>query len=122
MIKPRDVEAIANSLIMLPKLKISKRKVRYFVSDEEFEDFCIAPYAVSKQTDSGVWYVSGRYSEEYLECIEDGVKFIIRDGDSVVYKRQCVSKRVPVMYNGEPVGRDTLVQLKVQNLEPYFDL
>lgn len=95
--------------------------IRYFASDQEFEDFCVAPYAKIKQTDSGVMDVSGNYSEEYLDCIENGVKFIIRDEDSVVYKRQRVSKRVPVIYNGKPVGHDTLVQLEVQNLEPYFD-
>lgn len=112
---------------MDPKLRLVDIKreekeveVRYFASDEEFEDFCIAPYAEIKQTSSGVGYVGGNYSEEYLECIKNGVKFIIRDEDSVVYKRQCVSKIAPVMHNGSFLGRDTLVQLKVKNLEPYF--
>ena len=101
----------------------ARRPVRYFASDQEFEDFCVAPYAEIKETADGVMYVSGKYSEEYLECLEDGVRFVIRDEDSVVYKRQCVCKRVvPVMHNGSLLGRDTLVQLKVENLEPYFDL
>ena len=100
----------------------ARRPVRYFASDQEFEDFCVAPYAEIKETADGVMYVSGKYSEEYLECLEDGVRFVIRDEDSVVYKRQCVCKRVSVMHNGSLLGRDTLVQLKVENLEPYFDL
>ena len=95
--------------------------IRYFASDQEFEDFCVAPYAKIKQTDSGVMRVSGNYSEEYLDCIENGVKFIIRDEDSVVYKHQCVCKSVPVMHNGKFLGRDAMVQLKVENLEPYFE-
>ena len=100
----------------------ARRPVSYFASDQEFEDFCVAPYAEIKETADGVMYVSGKYSEEYLECLEDGVRFVIRDEDSVVYKRQCVCKRVPVMHNSSLLGRDTLVQLKVENLEPYFDL
>ena len=95
-------------------------KKRYFASDEDFEDFCIAPYAVIKETESGVLYYTGEYSEEYLECIENDTKFVIRDEDSVVYKRQCACKRVPVLHEGRPLGRDTLVQLSVENLEPYF--
>lgn len=95
--------------------------IRYFASDQEFEDFCVAPYAKIKETANGVMRVSGNYSEEYLDCIENGVKFIIRDEDSVVYKHQCVCKRVPVMHNGKFLGRDAMVQLKVENLEPYFD-
>lgn len=100
--------------------KSTVHPVRYFASDQEFEDFCVAPYAEIKQTDSGVMYVSGNFSEEYLDCIENGVKFVIRDEDSVVYKRQYVCKRVPVMHNGNLLGHDTLVQLKVENLEPYL--
>ena len=73
-----------------------------------------------KETANGVMYVSGKYSDDYLECLEDGVRFVIRDEDSVVYKRQCVCKRVPVMHNGKLLERDTLVQLKIKNLEPYF--
>ena len=105
---------------MNPKMVYNK-SVRYFASDQEFEDFCVAPYAEIRETDSGVMYVSGNYSKEYLECLEAGVKFIIRNENSVVYKRQCVCKRVPVMHNGSLLGRDTLVQLKVNNPEPYFD-
>ena len=109
--------------IMDPKLKIrvSQPREMYFNSDAEFEDFCVAPYAEIKETANGVMYVSGKYSDEYLECLEDGVRFVIRDEDSVVYKRQCVCKRVPVMHNGKFLERDTLVQLKVENLEAYFD-
>lgn len=99
----------------------ARRPVRYFASDQEFEDFCVAPYAEIKEMDDGLMYVSGKYSDEYLECLEDDVKFVIRDEDSVVYKRQCVCKRVPVMHNGKFLGRDTLVQLKVENLDLIFE-
>ena len=97
-----------------------KDNTKYFNSDAEFEDFCVAPYAVVKQSERGGLYYTGEYSDEYLECIEKGTKFVIRDEDSKVYKRQCVTKRVPVMYEGRPLGRDALVQLCVENLEPYY--
>ena len=60
---------------MDPKLKLKDVKIeeesldneagsgkkRYFASDEEFEDFCIAPFAVIKETESGVLYcIHGR--------------------------------------------------------------
>ena len=97
-----------------------KDNIKYFNSDAEFEDFCVAPYAVIKETESGALYYTGEYSEEYLACIENGMKFVIRDEDSVVYKRQCVCKHVPVMYEGRSLGRKALVQLSVKNLKPYF--
>lgn len=30
------------------------------------------------------------------DIIKEGKKFIIKDEDSVVFKRQCVTKRVPI--------------------------
>ena len=89
----------------------------YFESDDEFTDFCVAPYAVVKQSEKGTYYVEGEYSDEYLECIEQGKTFIIKDEDSMVFERQCVSKRVPV----EGTNRTTLVQLDVDNLEEYWE-
>ena len=94
--------------------------IKYFNSDAEFEDFCVAPYAVVKKSERGGLYYMGVYSDEYLACIENGMKFVIRDEDSVVYKRQCVCKRVPVLHEGRSLGRKALVQLSVKNLKPYF--
>lgn len=103
-------------------LRITKdMDIMYFSSDEEFADFCIAPYAVVKETSNGTLCVEGEYSKDYIECVEEGYSFIIRDEDSKVYDRQCVCKRVPVIHNGVNIGRDTLVQLSVQNLKPYFE-
>ena len=89
----------------------------YFESDEEFTDFCLAPYAVVKQTETGIWYVEGEYSDLYKKAIKKGTKFIIKDEDSAVYRRKCVTKRVPV----QGTCRDTLIQMEVQNLELYFE-
>ena len=94
-----------------------KKDIIYFDSDKEFEDFCIAPYAVVKRSADGTLFVEGQYSDMYKKYIEEGKTFIIKDEDSQVYKHQCVSKRVPV----QSTGRSATVQLPVQNLEQYFE-
>ena len=82
------------------KITPSLDDIMFFESDEEFTDFCIAPYAE----------------------IKEGKTFIIKDEDSQVFKRQCVCKRVPIYNNGVRVTtrEDTLVQLSVKNLDEYF--
>ena len=37
--------------------------IRYFASDQEFEDFCVAPYAEIRETADGVMYVSALSQE-----------------------------------------------------------
>lgn len=94
----------------------------FFESDDEFTDFCIAPYAVVKRSSEGTLFVEGQYSDMYKKYIEQGKTFIIKDENSQVYKRKCVSKRVPVKIDDFPsYDRLTLVQLPVQNLKPYFE-
>lgn len=92
----------------------------YFESDEEFTDFCVAPFAVVKRSENGTLYYEGGYSENYKKCIKEGKTFIIKDENSLVYKRQCVTKHVPVLYDGIPTRRDAPIQLEVQGLQPYF--
>lgn len=63
-----------------------------FESDEEFEDFCVAPYASIKQSDKGTNYCAGDYSDIYKECIKEGKQFVIKDRNSKVYKgSRCLS-------------------------------
>ena len=98
-----------------------EKNIVFFESDDEFTDFCIAPYAVVKRSADGTLSVEGQYSDMYKKYIEEGKTFIIKDEDSQVFKHQCISKRVPVKVDGFPsYNRLTLVQLPVQNLEQYF--
>lgn len=100
----------------------SKNGIMYFESDEEFTDFCVAPYATIQRMSDGTLYVDGDYSDEYKDCIKKGTKFIIKDEDSEVCERQCVCKRVPIEIGGSlDYNRTTLVQLNIENLEPFFD-
>ena len=92
----------------------------YFESDEEFEDFCVAPYASIKQSDKGTNYCAGDYSDIYKECVKEGKLFVIKDRNSKVYKRQAATKRVPLNDPNSPARRETvLVKLKVQNMRQW---
>ena len=105
-------------------LKFKPTEPMYFESDDAFTDFCVAPYAVIEQSDNGTLYFHGEYSDLYKQCVEDGISFVIKDENSQVYKRQCVSKRVLVHKTDKYVKaarKDVLVQLPVDNLEPYFE-
>ncbi len=112
---------------MSPKLHLSEARLSdhanmnaetlFFATDEEFTDFCVAPYAEIVRPDKGSPYFEGRYSQEYLKCIDANTKFVIEDKNSQVYRRQCVTKRVPVRDGETILSRDVLVQLNVQNLE-----
>jgi len=100
----------------------NENNIIFFESDDEFTDFCIAPYAVVKRLSDGTPFVEGQYSDMYKKYIEQGKTFIIKDENSQVYKRQCVTKRVPVKIDDLPsYDRLTVVQLPVQNLEEYFE-
>jgi hypothetical protein len=90
----------------------------YFDSDDEFTDFCVAPYAALKVTKSGSLYFEGEYSDEYKDCIRQGIEFVIKDEDSQVFERQCVCKRVLVK---ESPRNTVLVQLHIENLKEYWE-
>lgn len=95
-------------------------KTVYFESDAEFEDFSIAPYITIEQGATSV--PDGDYSDLYKQYLAEGKSFVIMDENSIIYKRQVVCKRVPLKMDGSHIRRDDcLVQLRVKNLEPWFD-
>jgi hypothetical protein len=55
-----------------------KDNIVFFESDEEFTDFCVAPYARLKDED-GVVYYKGEYSEMYKKYLQQGMIFMIKD-------------------------------------------
>ena len=103
---------------------IEKKGIIYFDSDAEFEDWAVAPYATIKYIEnSNIPYTSGDFSNEYKAAIEEGKRFVIKDEDSVVCKRGCVCKRVPLKIEASPTRKRYVpVQLSVDNLEPYFEI
>lgn len=83
-------------------------KVILFDSDEEFEDFCVAPLTKDN--------VCGDYSETYKKCLDAGMKFVIRSKTSNVWKHRAVVNHVPVPQDSGIRRRDVLVQLPVDNV------
>lgn len=88
-----------------------------FDSDEAFEDFCVDPVARIRYSSEGEPVsCGGAYTEMYTKCIKAGMKFLIRDRQSKVYKRNVVTKRVLVPSELRSSRKDVAVQLRVQNL------
>ena len=110
---------IGNRTNTMP-LKIRKRvkdislpEIIYFESDEEFEDWAVAPYATIVETEYGKTW-QGDHSDAYKEAIQQGKYFVIKDENSKVYKHGSVCKRV---YPDFQTSRETiLVKLPVKNL------
>lgn len=93
-----------------------------FESDEEFEDFCVAPYAVIEHSEKGTLFIKGDFSEQYKKALEEGKAFVIKGRDSAVCRRKSVSKRAPVVIDGvsNRMARMALIQLDdVQNVMDY---
>ncbi len=94
---------------------ISLPEIIYFESDEEFEDWAVAPYATI--VESGPYKTwQGDYSDAYKEAIQQGKYFYIKGGpdESFVLKNRCVTKRV---FPDFQTPRETVhVQLPVKNL------
>ena len=94
---------------------ISLPEIIYFESDEEFEDWAVAPYATIVETEYGKTW-QGDHSDAYKEAIQQGKYFYIKGGleESKVHRRRCVTKRVSPDFQ---TPRETvLVQLPVENL------
>ena len=104
-------------------IRIAPVETIYFESDDEFTDFCVAPYAAIEQSEKGGYYYHGEFSALYKKAIEEGKRFVIKDENSQVYKRQCVCKRVLVpKIDGYVARKDVLVQLPVKNLDEWNSL
>lgn len=96
---------------------INKNQVLFFGTDEEFEEFAVAPYAVIKDT-----HYRGEYSEAYKDCIKQGKYFVINGGslDSNTNRRKVVTKRVLVPPELHSTRKDVAIQLPVQNIGRIF--
>lgn len=91
---------------MLNNLKQKQPVIRYFDNDDDFYSYCVDPRIIPMKSDKGFYYTTFNFTPQYLSDIENGVKFIIKDVDSVIFKHKAVC-----------VG---LMNKRVQNLEQYF--
>ena len=90
-------------------------EIIYFESDEEFEDWAVAPYVTIEETEVGrAW--KGDYSDAYKEALQQGKYFYIKGGldESKVHRHRCVTKRVSLDFQTR--SETVQVQLPVENL------
>lgn len=102
--------------------RIADESILHFKSDDEFADFCVAPFVtLSLGADGKPGIDGGRHSDEYLKAIAEGKKFMIEDEHSWVYAHNCVTIRRPILCKDglSTPRKDSLVQLQVENLEDY---
>lgn len=92
---------------MLNCLKRKASNIRYFDNDNDFYNYCVDPRIVPMKSDEGFYYTTFNFTPQYLSDVNDGVKFVIKDVNSKIFKHQAVC-----------VG---LMNKRVQNLEQYFD-
>ena len=92
---------------MLNNLKQNQPIIRYFDNDDDFYNYCVDPRIVPMKSKEGFYYTTFNFTPQYLSDVNDGVKFVIKDSNSKIFKRQAVC-----------VG---LMNKRVQNLEQYFD-
>lgn len=89
---------------------INKDQILFFETDEEFEEFVVAPYATKD--------LRGQYSEAYKEWVKQGKYFVINGGslDSNTNKRKVVTKRVLVPPEVHSTRKEVVIQLPVRNI------
>ena len=92
---------------MLNNLKQNQPIIRYFDNDDDFYNYCVDPRIVPMKSKEGFYYTTFNFTPQYRSDVNDGVKFVIKDPNSKIFKRQAVC-----------VG---LMNKRVQNLEQYFD-
>ena len=98
---------------------VDKNDVLYFMDDQEFEEFAVAPHATIVREDGKPVTWKGEYSDAYKECIRQGKCFNIARGsldDSLINKQGWVTRRVLIPENAKTDIKDVVVQLPVQNL------
>lgn len=64
-----------------------------FSDDEDFFNFAVSPFDVFRRTDTGILYHDWDFTAAYNQAVEEGVKFLIEDENSLVAKRKCVCFR-----------------------------
>lgn len=91
---------------MLNCLKKNNPIIRHFENDDEFYSYAVDPRIIPMKLKEGVYYTTFNFTPQYLSDVDNGVKFIIKDVNSKIFKHKVVC-----------VG---LMSKRVQNLEEYF--
>ena len=88
-----------------------KDNIIYFDSDNEFYKYSVVPELVPVQyidsEGNEKYYSDFNFTSQYNNDVNNGMRFVIKDEDSQIYKHGCVSYRT--------ISKD------IQNLDPWFD-
>jgi len=88
----------------------NKNNILFFDTDDDFYNFCVDPCIVPvKDTlpdGTENYYTTFNFTNDYNDAVAQGKTFIIKNENSQIFKRGCVS-----------CGFHTK---KVKNLEPYY--
>lgn len=63
----------------------------YFDNDNDFFDYAVNPALIANQSDSGNVFYDFNFTDEYLNAVNNGMSFMIKDRLSKIYKHNCVS-------------------------------
>jgi hypothetical protein len=66
-------------------------QIRCFDNDEDFYNYCVDPRIVPMQSEKGYYYTTFNFTPQYIDDVENGIKFMIKDENSQIFKRGCVS-------------------------------
>lgn len=90
---------------------VKKGQVIYFDNDDEFYNFVVVPqlHTVPFTGPDGkeMYMMDFDLSNNYNKALSDGLRFVIKDEDSRIYRHGCVSYRT--------ISKD------IQNLDPWYD-
>lgn len=94
----------------ITKNTVTPEELICFNSDKDFEDYAVCPCATLD--------LQGQYSDNYLQAVDEGAKFIIMYGadESAITRRGVITKRVLLPKEVGTPRKDMLVQLSAKNI------
>lgn len=77
------------------KIKEKEDNILFFDNDEDFYNFCVEPrvFPVRDEHLQDLGYIDFNLSSAYQDAVTAGKYFMIKDLNSQIYKRGCVSYR-----------------------------
>jgi hypothetical protein len=92
--------------------KVDNKKL-FFDTDDDFYRFCLIPELIVKKSEKEfngrpIYYTDFEFTKQYLDAVNNNIKFYIKDPESRIVKNKCVSYRThtkPVenIYFDEPI-------------------
>ena len=94
--------------LKITKNTVTPKELICFNSDKDFEDYAVCPCATLD--------LHGQYTDNYLQAVDEGAKFIIGADESAITRRGVITKRVLLPKEFGTPRKDMLVQLSAKNI------